>query len=908
MTVYGGSPSRWPDDREQPPQDQPPGRDEGYGPPGPDPRAGDWAAEPGTAAWGADAGAAVWGGDGRGADPATAAWRADTRPDPRSGDPRSGDRRPGDSRAGDPRPGDPQGGELRGGDFRATQPPGSAWAPDDDRGPQPTSGPAFGGGAQGTSQVRGSASPAGPLFDPSGPPRGAAPAGYDGPPPMRGSAAPPPPPFDAGLPARGSAQPTGSLFDPGAQATGQVRGSAQPSGSMFETGGQPTGQVRGGAQPSGSMFETGGQPTGQVRGSASPAGPLFDPGAPATGQVRGSARPVSGTYGAAAVPGAEPTGTFRDADPQATGAFREARPPATGTFRDADPQAAGTFRDGDPQATGSFRDGRPPATGTFRDADPQATGAFREGRPPATGTFRDGDPQGGALRDVPPSGPLRDPHPQATGTFRDAGLRASGGAVSGPLYGEGTAYGEGPSYNDGPSGRGFGTGQSSGPVYGAQPAGPVYNATRAPDPGATRGPDDLFAAQAYQPEERAGRRKLPLPGEAPPEKSGGGRRTAIILGVLAALVIGAGTAGAATFLGGDDPEPTKSQPAVAQPGGQASTPGGGTSAPAAGGAAGQEVTMTATGDIVMGMAPGGLPPNNGKGFFDPVKEFLTADFQMGNLEQVLTEDTGVGKCSAESAGKTCFAFRTPPGYVSNLKDAGFHMMTMANNHAYDFGEVGYKNSQKALDGAGIKYTGWPGMISVGEAKGVKIAVVGFASYKWSNLCSDLGAAETIIKEAATKADLVVVQVHQGAEGSDKTHTKPGTEFFLGENRCDTIAFAHKVIDAGADLVVGHGPHVMRAMEFYKGRLIAYSLGNFAGYKALSYNGTVGIGGVLKVTMTGDGTFKSGSLTATYMVAPGLPKPDPKKQAIPFVSNLTKQDFPSTGAKIAADGTITQPSG
>ncbi|MFC4997245.1 CapA family protein [Dactylosporangium cerinum] len=397
-----------------------------------------------------------------------------------------------------------------------------------------------------------------------------------------------------------------------------------------------------------------------------------------------------------------------------------------------------------------------------------------------------------------------------------------------------------------------------------------------------------------------------MPGEAPSPKNGSGRRTAIILGALAALIIGAGTAGAATFLSGDDPAPATSSAPAAQQGSEAPKPGG-TSAPAAAGPA-EGITMTATGDIVMGMAPGGLPPNNGKGFFDPVKSFLAADFQMGNLEQVLTDDTGVGKCSAESAGKTCFAFRTPPGYVSNLKDAGFHMMTMANNHAYDFGEVGYKNSQKALDGAGIKYTGWPGMISVGEAKGVKIAVVGFASYKWSNLCSDLDAAETIIKEAATKADLVVVQVHQGAEGSDKTHTKPGTEFFLGENRCDTIAFAHKVIDAGADLVVGHGPHVMRAMEFYKGRLIAYSLGNFAGYRALSYNGVVGIGGVLKVTLGGDGSYKSGSLTATYMVAPGLPQPDPKKQAIPFVSNLTKQDFPTTGAKIAADGTITAPAG
>ena len=78
---------------------------------------------------------------------------------------------------------------------------------------------------------------------------------------------------------------------------------------------------------------------------------------------------------------------------------------------------------------------------------------------------------------------------------------------------------------------------------------------------------------------------------------------------------------------------------------------------------------------------------------------------------------------------------------------------------------------------------------------------------------------------------MVVQVHMGAEGSAGHAVRPGNEIFFGENRGDPIEFAHAVIDAGADLVVGHGPHVMRAMEFYKGRLIAYSLGNFAGGRA-----------------------------------------------------------------------------
>jgi len=194
-----------------------------------------------------------------------------------------------------------------------------------------------------------------------------------------------------------------------------------------------------------------------------------------------------------------------------------------------------------------------------------------------------------------------------------------------------------------------------------------------------------------------------------------------------------------------------------------------------------------------------------------------------------------------------------------------------------------------------------------EVKGVKVAVVGFASYaRWSNLCSDLPKAATLIQKAATQADLVVVQVHMGAEGAGMTRTRNQTETFLGENRCNPVAFAHTVIDAGADLVVGHGPHVVRGMEFYKGRLIAYSLGNFAGYKALGYSGIVGVTAVININLKRDGSWAGGKLISTYMVAPGLPRPDPKQQAIRYIGQFTQQDFPQTGPKIAADGTLTPP--
>jgi hypothetical protein len=285
---------------------------------------------------------------------------------------------------------------------------------------------------------------------------------------------------------------------------------------------------------------------------------------------------------------------------------------------------------------------------------------------------------------------------------------------------------------------------------------------------------------------------------------------------------------------------------------------------------------------------------------------------MGNLEQPLTEDTGFSKCpppvspspAAVPPKITCFAFRAPPGYATVLRDAGFRLVNLANNHAYDFGPEGNRQTRTALDGAGIAHTGAPGEITVVETNGTKVAVLGFSSYAWSQSVVDIDAAAALVARAKQRADLVVVQMHVGAEGPDRTHVRPGTELFLGENRGDSIKFGHAVVDAGADLVIGHGPHVLRAMEFYRDRLIAYSLGNFAGYRTLGFAGVVGVGGVLKVTLRKDGTYAGGSLVPTHMVAPGLPAKDPENRAIPLVRGLAEADLPTTGARIADDGAIT----
>lgn len=313
------------------------------------------------------------------------------------------------------------------------------------------------------------------------------------------------------------------------------------------------------------------------------------------------------------------------------------------------------------------------------------------------------------------------------------------------------------------------------------------------------------------------------------------------------------------------------------------------------------VSFAAVGDIVMGSPPYGLPPDRGRSFFSKVDHLIAGDVVLGNLEGTLATG-GSSKCG--SGSPNCYAFRTPPSYARWLKKAGFTVMNLANNHAFDFGEIGQRQTVAALDGQKLLHTGRPGEVATQTVRGVKVALLGFAAYKWANSLTDVPAARQLVKEAAETADIVVVTMHAGAEGSDKTHVRPGPETFLGEPRGDSIAFSRAVVDAGADLVVAHGPHVMRGMEFHRGRLIAYSMGNFAGYEVFNLGGTLSTSGVLQVTLGADGTFKKGRLRPTRIIDPGYPAPGGR--GVSLVSALSKEDFGAKAARIAADGTIRPP--
>ena len=124
-----------------------------------------------------------------------------------------------------------------------------------------------------------------------------------------------------------------------------------------------------------------------------------------------------------------------------------------------------------------------------------------------------------------------------------------------------------------------------------------------------------------------------------------------------------------------------------------------------------------------------------------------------------------------------------------------------------------------------------------------------------------------------------------------------------EPRGNVVQFAHSVIDSGADLVIGHGPHVPRALELYKNRLIAYSLGNFCTYGIISIKNQAGYAPVLKVTLNAAGEFTAGKIISFIQKYPGFPVPDRQDRAFKLIKYLTQTDFPATKLEFSDNGDI-----
>ena len=322
----------------------------------------------------------------------------------------------------------------------------------------------------------------------------------------------------------------------------------------------------------------------------------------------------------------------------------------------------------------------------------------------------------------------------------------------------------------------------------------------------------------------------------------------------------------------------------------------------------QTITIAAVGDIMIGSTSINdtyLPPNDGREMLKEVTPILSAaDIAFGNLEGPLLEGGKSAKCAPNST--KCYAFRVPTRYGKYLKDAGFDLLNLANNHASDFGDYGRESTRKVLDDLNLKHSGGDkNEFAYLDVKGKKIAFVSFAHNNISLNVNDLETAKRVVAEQKKKADIVIVSFHGGAEGTDAQHVPNQTEIFVGEARGNLRAFTHTVIDAGADLVLGHGPHVMRAMETYKNRLIVYSMGNFATYGMFGLKMETALTGIFEIKIGADGKFISGKINGGKQLGRGGPVLDKSGDSFRKVRDLSNADFPGTAVKFADDGTFTK---
>ncbi len=318
------------------------------------------------------------------------------------------------------------------------------------------------------------------------------------------------------------------------------------------------------------------------------------------------------------------------------------------------------------------------------------------------------------------------------------------------------------------------------------------------------------------------------------------------------------------------------------------------------------LAIIGVGDIMMGTnfpSTAHLPPTGQEYLFNQVDSILRdSDVTFGNLEGVMLNKGGKQKYCKNP--KICYLFRSPENYVDHLVSAGFDVLSTANNHAGDFGDEGRKNTMRALDSVGIVHAG---LLSKPYAtfisNGMKYGFAAFSPNTGTMSINDIEKAKSIVRHLDSLVDVVVISFHGGAEGSRYQHVPRKNEYFYGENRGDVYHFSHALIDVGADVVFGHGPHVTRAMEVYKDRFIAYSLGNFCTYSRFNLSGDNGLAPLVKVYTNSGGAFLYGEITPIVQYKPGGPRIDPKKRVIDKLRALIDDDFPASKIRIGDNGHI-----
>ena len=316
------------------------------------------------------------------------------------------------------------------------------------------------------------------------------------------------------------------------------------------------------------------------------------------------------------------------------------------------------------------------------------------------------------------------------------------------------------------------------------------------------------------------------------------------------------------------------------------------------------IDIAAVGDIMLGtnFPDNSTLPSDANALLKPADSLLrNASITFGNAEGVFLNEGGQSKGS----GANVYNFRQPESYATILKNYGFDFLSVANNHAYDFGAIGLESTSRIFESIGLKFAGnKTNPYAIIERDGVKIGMVAFAPHNGCLNLNELPAVISLVKEVKAKCDILMVSFHAGAEGSKATRVPRQHEIFYDQDRGDVYEAAHAVIDAGADVVIGHGPHVPRALELYKSRLIAYSLGNFCTYAKFNLKGISGYAPLLTFKVNQNGIFSEGKIHSFLQLGEGGPVKDDTNAAAQLIKQLSIQDFPESSLLIDEEGNLS----
>jgi poly-gamma-glutamate capsule biosynthesis protein CapA/YwtB (metallophosphatase superfamily) len=320
------------------------------------------------------------------------------------------------------------------------------------------------------------------------------------------------------------------------------------------------------------------------------------------------------------------------------------------------------------------------------------------------------------------------------------------------------------------------------------------------------------------------------------------------------------------------------------------------------------LVITGVGDIMLGSCyPDSrrLPPHdNPHLLMESVADTLSSsDITFGNLEGSFLDHGAPWKKCRDTT--ICYLFRMPERYVSALTATGFDILSLANNHFGDFGTPGRIKTRKLLDSVGIRYAGlvehpW----TIFRKDSVLYGFVAFSPVSGTVNMNETAAAAAIVRKLADTCDVVIVSFHGGAEGAAYQHITKAHEAFHGEDRGDVYQFAHTMIDNGADVIFGHGPHVTRAIEVYRNRFIAYSMGNFCTYGGINLAGPNGLAPIVKIRVDITGRFLSGRIIPVYQDWPGGVKYDRGGRVIAKIRELMAADIKDEVINLSPTGEIT----